>query len=65
MILSSQHIFFLEVNISFSSPDWNTSLEPSQGKLAFQDAEFKGKLALQDSEFKAHIMYMHDERNKK
>jgi hypothetical protein len=36
-----------------------------KGKLAMQDQEFKGKLALQDQEFKAHIMYFHEERNKK
>lgn len=35
------------------------------GKLERQDAEFKAKLALQDQEFKAHIMYFHEERNKK
>jgi len=35
------------------------------GRLERQDAEFRGRMEKQDAEFKAHIMYFHDERNKK
>jgi hypothetical protein len=35
------------------------------GRLERQDAEFRGRMERQDAEFKAHIMYFHDERNRK